>query len=436
MFASSFRLDLSITVGPQKPAHIKTILSSPLPISIKYESLNGDTTGSALWRMRAALRHRDRVREISLGGPGFQSNRFATEREGVFFGKFIRATSYHFPALESLVLYFLYDHEPVIPATFLRGPDQSDLRLQRLRLYEAPLASISGLLLSATALTDLTLTNTRSNATVFGSSQGSFLLTCLQGMQSLRSLDLTAPYSPRDFQFQHSISKDIIPLLKLTRFYYSGPAIFLNNIFSGLSAPSLQDARFLLCTRFPVLYSSRVIDDVRDKFRSISVTIDFEYLRLLSSIHSGKIDRFNGKPSFKLNMNCSPDSIKSISTTPSTKFATAEELALFSPTSNITEWEHFFSLREFLRQFRSVKVLRVDPFIREVALYLQQDDEEGILPVLEEIELSIPRLTRYSDEEYQRRAAEALATFEPFVSARERAGRLVKVYHCAQTLSK
>jgi hypothetical protein len=93
-------------------------------------------------------------------------------------------------------------------------------------------------------------------------------------------------------------------------------------------------------------------------------------------------------------------------------------------------------LRKFLRQFRSVRVLRVNPFIREVGLYLQQDDGEAILPVLEEIEFSISRLTRYSDEEYQRRAAEALAAFEPFVSARERAGRVVNVYHCEPTQSK
>ena len=70
-----------------------------------------------------------------------------------------------------------------------------------------------------------------------------------------------------------------------------------------------------------------------------------------------------------------------------------------------------------------------------VGLYLQQDDGEAILSVLEEIELSMLRLTGYSDEEYQRLVAEALAAFEPFVSARERAGRVVKVCHCEQTQS-
>jgi hypothetical protein len=93
-------------------------------------------------------------------------------------------------------------------------------------------------------------------------------------------------------------------------------------------------------------------------------------------------------------------------------------------------------LREFLRQFRSVRVLRVNPIIWDVVFYLRQDDGEGILPALEEIELSNSHLTRYSDGEYRRRAARELAAFEPFVSARERAGRLVKVYHCGQTPSK
>jgi hypothetical protein len=63
-----------------------------------------------------------------------------------------------------------------------------------------------------------------------------------------------------------------------------------------------------------------------------------------------------------------------------------------------------------------------------IELYLRQDDEEAILPVLEEIELSISRLTGYSDEEYQRLVAEVLAAFEPFVSAH----RIVKVCHCEQ----
>ena len=90
-------------------------------------------------------------------------------------------------------------------------------------------------------------------------------------------------------------------------------------------------------------------------------------------------------------------------------------------------------MRDFLRQLRSVKVLRVNPFVWEIGLCLRQDDddsEEAIFPVLEEVEISISRLKICSpDEEYQLRVAKAREVFEPC----ERAGRLVKFYYCEQT---
>ena len=420
MIASSSRLDLDITVGPQKPGHIKTFLSIPLPIFVCYNCYYGygDITGSALWRMRAALRHRDRVREIS-----FQGSKAS-------FNDFFRATVYHFPVLESLFLGFPHGYKLDIPASFLRGPDQPDLRIRRLKMHRASPASVSGLLLSATALTDLTL-NVNSNAKGFQPSQGSFLLACLQGMQCLRNLDLSASYYDfQNSQSQYSTPKDIVPLSKLTRFHYFGPTIILNNFMSGLSAPSLQDARFMLCDGLPLFYFSRIIDHVKEEFRSVSVTFENRDFRLSSSTHSGKIDPF--KSSFKFSVNCSPNSIKLINSTPSTKLAMAEELALSFSGSNITTLEQVFSLREFIRQFRSVRVLRVETSTREVGRYLQQDDGEVIFPVLEQIELSISHLTGFPDEEYRRRAAANaadLTAFEPFVSACERAGHHVNVFH-------
>jgi hypothetical protein len=422
VFGSPSRLDIHVIVGPKKPGHIKTILSGHLPILIDYSRsyLPQDITASAIWRMRAALKHRDRVREISFGGCDY------------IFKKFIKATSYHFPALESLFLVFPHGNEPEIPATFLRGPDQSDLGLRRLILYGGSVASLSGFLLSATALTNLILNVCSIHAAVFDPSQGLVLLTCLQGMQCLRSLDLTIDLDFRDVPPQHPTPKDIVPFLKLTYFHYSGPTTFLNSFMSGLSAPSLQDVRFELCIKYSLLYLSRVIDDVREEFRSVSVTFEkdhFDRIRfhLLSSTHSGKFEYL--KPSFRFNVNCFPFSINSIRSMPSTKFATVEELTLNFTSSNMTKWDNNFSLREFLRQFRSVRVLRMNRFVREVGLYLQQDDGEAILPVLEEVELSISRLTGDSDKVYRRRAAEALAAFEPC----ERAGCLVEVYHCEQT---
>jgi hypothetical protein len=421
VFASYSHLDINLVVGPEKPGQLKATLSGHfLPILIDYSSrTNGpptrrEITGSALWRMRAALRHRDRVREISFGGWDVD-----------FIETFISATNYPFPALESLVLSFPDGQEPDIPATFLRGSDQSDLPLQHLRLYGGSLPFVSGLLLSATALTDLTL-NAPFNAAVGSSlrklSQESILLACLQGMECLCGLDLTTPHFLPNLP--HSTPKDIVPLLKLTRFHYAGSSIFLNNLMSGLSVPSLQDARFQVVVWIgsPFLYLSRVIDELREEFRSISVTFDVDHFCLLSSTQSGEI--YHPEPSFSFYVNGFPYSINAVNSPPSTKLAMTEELALNFPCSQMTRYEHIFSMRQFLRQFRSVRVLRVSPlqFGWELGHYLQQDDGEAILPLLEEIELS--------DKEHQRRVAQALATFEGFASTRKRrAGHPVKVYY-------
>ena len=420
MLASSSRLDLNVLVGPVKPGYIKTILSGHLPIIIDYADFYGSRDASSVWRMRAALQHRDRVREINFGA--CRDN----------FQKFIRATNHHFPALESLVIHFPHVHEPEFPATFLRGPDRSELRLRHLELYGGPLALQSGFLSFVTTLTDLILSVTSSEA-LFDPSQGSTLLARLQDIRCLRSLDLTTPSHPREFsQSQDSVpNENTVPISELTRFRYDGPPTFLNNLMCGLSAPSLQDVKFGLHTNISLLYLPRVIDDVRKEFRSVSIAFDMNHFHLLSSTHSGEIDHF--EPSsfkFRLNVDCSPYLIISMSRTPSTKLAMAEELSLNFSRSELTKsWGHLFSMPGFLRQFRRVRVLRVNPFVGRVASYLLQDDgKEPIMPLLEEVEISISR-SRCSDEEYERLAAEALAAFEPC----ERAGRLVKLSLYEQT---
>ena len=105
-----------------------------------------------------------------------------------------------------------------------------------------------------------------------------------------RSLYLTIEYDPRDiFRSKHPVPKDATaPMSELTRFHYYGPPTFLNDFMSELSAPSLQDALFSLCTKTPPLYLPHVIDDVREEFRSVSITFDSGYFHLLSWSHSGK----------------------------------------------------------------------------------------------------------------------------------------------------
>jgi len=239
MLASSFRLDLKITVGPQKPGNIKTILSSSYPIFIEYKCLHEGITGNALRRMRVALRHRDRVRGISFEG------------SNAGFKKFFRETVCSFPVLDSLFLRFGYGFRQNIPVTFLRGPDLSDLHLRRLTLdcFYFSLAQVSGFLSSATALTDLTLQFDTATEPLTETS----LLACLRDMHCLRNLDLTIIPDPFDSLLLDLVPKNTvpIPMSELTRFHYFGRSTFLNNLMARLSAPSLQDVRLCSTACYP-----------------------------------------------------------------------------------------------------------------------------------------------------------------------------------------
>lgn len=262
MFASVTRLDLGITVGPEKPGHIKTILSGPLPIFLDFPCIYhhihdreedtaddaGDVvdafpigiTGSALWRMRAVLKHHpDRVRHITFEG------------ESTSFNKFFKMTNCAFSMLESLSLTF-FSHVPNIPATFLRGPDLSHLHhLRRLTVKSVTLMSIFDFLLSATALTDLTLVVD----IPFGPTPETSLLACLQVMPCLLSLDLTLltrtmdsesdtseSFTPEDYLL--GCPEEIFTHSKLKHIYFAGELRIFKAFTRWLRTPSLERLKF------------------------------------------------------------------------------------------------------------------------------------------------------------------------------------------------
>lgn len=261
MFASVTRLDLGINVGPEKPGHIKTILSGSLPIFLDYRCIDyrciddreegtaGDVlfptgiTGSALWRIRAVLKHHpNRVRHITFEG------------EWASFNKFFKMTNCAFPMLESLSLTF-FSHIPDIPATFLRGPDLSSLHhLRHLTVKSITFASIFDFLLSATALTDLTLVID----TPFGPTPETSLLACLQVMPCLLSLDLTLLARPipinSNTSLETSTSEDtdilcfpeeeVVIHSKLKGIYLAGDSMIVKAFVRWLRAPSLELLKF------------------------------------------------------------------------------------------------------------------------------------------------------------------------------------------------
>jgi hypothetical protein len=409
IFASYSRLDLGITVGPEKPEHIKTILSGPLPISIDYKSIRRDITGSALWRLRATLQqHHHRVREIAFKGSSAN------------FEKLLKMAQRDFPVLESLILQFEFLYEAKLPDTFLRGPDLSDLRLRRISLRHVSLASISGFLLSATAVTDLAL----QFDTSFSPSPEASLLTCLQGMPCLRRLDLSMSFGSPFQPPTTPTGKDMVRLSKLTGLFYLGYGVFLENLVAGLSAPSLRDVGIEFYDDVPsIVHLPRFINEIEEHYHAVHMT--FEDLDFSFSLQTQLEYNNHCKPRFRL-VSVPGDVLQSIirmSDALSTRLSTVEELRVtfdWAPDDSIP-W------RELLQHFPSVKVFRAEgasSYYRIARALLQDHGDPGdnfaFLSALEEIELG--KLTDKSQ-----RGCELVA-FEPFVSARQQAGRPVKVF--------
>ncbi|KAF8475211.1 hypothetical protein DFH94DRAFT_116376 [Russula ochroleuca] len=418
MFASSSRLDLSITVGPEKPRHIKTILSGPLPILIDYTRMYGDIAGSALWRLRAALKHHDRVREIAFEGS--RAN----------FNQILKMTQCAFPVLEGLIICFGDNYyEPKLPDTFLRGPDLSDLHLRRIALQDVSLASISGFLLSATAVTDLYL----KIDTPFGPSPEASLLTCLQGMPCLRRLDLSMSIlSESPLQPPTTPSpKDVVPLSKLTTLRYGGYGVFLDALAAGLSAPSLRNVSIQFFDHVLPAVTARVhlprfISEIEECYHAVHVNFHDSGFSLSLWTQSEYINHY--LPRFKLSRvpGHVPELIIRMSGALSTRLATVEELRVTFVSTAANVWEDFIPWREFLQHFPRLKAFRTEGAINcSIARALLRDHGEpnndfAFLSALEELELG----KNSSDSP----CGPELAAFEPIVSARQQAGCPIKVF--------
>ena len=416
VLASASRWDLGVTVGPEKPDDIESILSGPLPILIDYNCVRREMTGSALQRMHAALRHHDRVREITFQGGSAD------------FKKFLKATNCPFPILESLAFEFIYD-EAKIPETFLRGPDHSILHLRHLHLCFTSLSSISGFLLSATALTNLCLVID----TVPSTTTEMSLLACLQGMPCLGHLDLSI-LSESLGQPSRPTPEDIVPLSKLTYFDYTGSSMFLDALVAGLSAPSLRDVtfNFYQATDWPpFVHLSRFINEIERCYHAVHVA--FQNWGFLLSIltQSEYIGHCDPRVNLGSESSCPPEFIMQMSGELSAMFTTVEDLRVIFDKLSVHVWVDNIPWRRFLQHFHNLKALRIesvdDVRTYSIARSLLQDHEEpgndiAFLPSLEEIELG-----KFPSSIDESECGPELVAFQRFVTARQQVGRPVKL---------
>ena len=404
MFASPSRLDLCFVLKPKMGGNMRTIMSHrhfpPLPIVIDYYcSQRYAVKTKDMGRMLAALKRSDRVRGINLKGSTATLN------------KFFEAAIFPFPKLESLSLCDQDRQELKIPATFLMG---SDLRLQTLKLHHISLPSIARLLSPAPALTNLYL--------VFHTPPViSHLISHLRSMPCLRHLKLERRGLIGHAE-QPTKPHENFPLSKLTSFHYCGRSSFLNSLVGMFAAPSLREVDIHLDDGpSPLMYLPRFIDDIGERYRAVQVTFECRYLLFSFFTHSEYVGRH--PPHFTLRTFNFDESIMRMTIAFSAKLSTTEELlvvfSLPEPEGDILPWH------DFLLYFPNVKTLRMyGTNNSRITRVLQQDlggPNLDFLPILEEIELC--RHPSFSPEIL----ASDLASFRPFISAREQVGLQVKV---------
>jgi hypothetical protein len=272
---------------------------------------------------------------------------------------------------------------------------------------------------SATTLVDLHL----GIDAIFGSSQAASLFSCLPRMRCLCSLKLEMQISPRSFESPTYLTKtEPIVLLNLIRFHFFGFSAFLNAFVTSFAAPSLQDVNIGLgdVTPFPISHLTQFIGDATKLCRSVQVIFEPDSFRLSLLTCSEHIR--SGEPQFRFYSERSPEELLRMCNVFPAELSTVEELFLSFSTSSTLSWH--VPWRQFLLLFWSVKVLRVERGnILDLAYSLQPN--VGALPELEEIELC-------ADENIPEGELESeLVAFQPFISARQQAGRPVRVSRSA-----
>jgi hypothetical protein len=386
----------------------------PLPIVVNYGSEALDTLKKQN-RAVAALRYPDRVRRIVLKASDLVL-------DGVY-----RAMKRPYPALESLELHSSPNIKFDLPTTTLRGSAPS---LRHLHLQNFSLVSLSPLLSSTTGLVDL---NLEVDGVVCPPPAAS-LLTHLQGMPRLCRLQLrlpaSLPPSTSDPVLQMG-TPDIVQLLRLAHFQFSGSRGCLEALAAGLAAPFLQDLNIQFQGYSPMLHLphlSRFIRDVEGLFLAVLVESSTSHPQISMLTHSHSPDepprRINVQDRMGWLVQSGPAAL-------SARLATVEQLFFKRPYPHGVSWlcVNAAHWREFFEQLRNVKILRVQRgFMLDVARFLSNDvaPSSQLLPALEEIELrpSVPNCRPISESERE----EILSTLRRFVAVREQAGYPVRLY--------
>ncbi|KAH9030125.1 hypothetical protein EDB85DRAFT_1454579 [Lactarius pseudohatsudake] len=404
--SSRLHLHLPFNVNKSRLAMLRHL--PPFPILINYRASSWTVKKDNL--ALSLIRHRSRVRGITLRRPYTNIEKFFT------------ALSYPFPELESLEICppNSRGRALVLPATLLWGSAQC---LQRLTLREVAPGCLSPLLSSATSLVELALTLRVAHIARPEAS----LLTNLQRMSCLRRLELNVvewPHINPACAYPPASAGDVVPLSKLTHLLFSGHRLYLQELVVGLAAPSLQQLDAELCGYSyygfpgPIPHLCKFICDTECQFTTVRLGLSYTKFRFYACTGPQSVD----EPPFRITRP-KPVSLEEMGQELSGPLSTVEELIV---AWDVEQWHTEGHIqtnqwRGFCYHVPQVKVIRVSAKLAlDVAHSFQQEGGEPIpnlLPALQRVEV----LSVASRDDL------ICDTFEPLITARQRAGRPVRL---------
>jgi hypothetical protein len=225
VFGSPRRLNLQLVCTPGTPARETLDVWPALPLVIQ-----GTISSTSVDNIVVALGKSDRICRIDL----------RELSRGLKWDLVLAAMQVPFPALTDLLLHGDEDKAaPVIPDTFLGG---SAPCLRRLEMECIPYPGISSLLLIATHLVDLDLSNIPHFGYYISPEAMATSLSALTRLHTLSfSLDFLYSPSPQRLPMTHCIFPD------LKRFSFKGSSDYLDDFVAWIDTPRLS---YLLLT-FP-----------------------------------------------------------------------------------------------------------------------------------------------------------------------------------------
>ena len=263
VFASPLRLNLRIFCTSRTSVEKNLSIWPSFPIDIEYHYSGIESRPRGEDNVIAALKHRDRVCDLSLDIKGSQFGRMVTEMKKPF------------PVLTHLRVRSDDRNVPIVPKEFL---GRSAPCLQKIGLFGIPYPALPALLPSANNLVTLELH--RIPPTGYISPQA--MATCLAVLPRLDTFEIRfQSAAPRPGRIHLPISRAVLPAL--TSFDFKGASEYLEDLLAHINSPQLNRIFIVYLNQFvdfQVAQLSKFID------RSVALNLEATPIRHVQVVFS------------------------------------------------------------------------------------------------------------------------------------------------------